>query len=557
MLEAFRQQNNFFIVYVYHKFTLLDRLNSGMMPYNLVRGYTLQLTRALEFLHSRFIVHRDLKPENIIVTENNVIKLKNFNSARYLVPHLCPFTQYVSSRWYRAPELLLSSDRYDSSIDIWALGCIVMEMENKEPLFPGESDIDQLSLITRYCGWLTKTQMKRLGDFLTGKEQKGVIKIFFDPPQFYTLVYILCCKYPSCDRNAISFTNDCLKLNPEERFTAEQLMKHDYLNEDNFAEAYLENLKRKVLRETEINTILKNAIRRYKLPKYQLSGFHYLTRPCETFPEENQYVIGEVGEEEEIAFEREILDEMLEEMTTEEEEEEMSEEEMMTEEEMIQEEEFLHEEEEEEEEVLEAPSLPEEKMMAEEEMVAKEEVVAEEKMSHEETRETTEESEEESELEDSEEESTKSSTDTLPSTLIENIYYQLGESSISRKLDEKSIQLLKVKPVSSDSQDLVGKNKIDVQFKQNMLPPTRFLRKVGLNLIENELSIKQCFRNLLRCPDEEDTRLLDLQRMSSRNEDNQKSSEQEESCIDCSKSINREQKIEDYIEKELRVPFKK
>lgn len=103
-------------------------------------------------------------------------------------------------------------------------------------------------------------------------------------------------------------------------------------------------------------------------------------------------MIGEVGEEEEIAFEREILDEMLEEMTTEEEEEEMSEEEMMTEEEMIQEEEFLHEEEEEEEEVLEAPSLPEEKMMAEEEMVAKEEVVAEEKMSHEETRETTEES---------------------------------------------------------------------------------------------------------------------------------------------------------------------
>lgn len=55
MLEAFRQQNNFFIVYVYHKFTLLDRLNSGMMPYNLVRGYTLQLTRALEFLHSRFV----------------------------------------------------------------------------------------------------------------------------------------------------------------------------------------------------------------------------------------------------------------------------------------------------------------------------------------------------------------------------------------------------------------------------------------------------------------------------------------------------------------------
>jgi renal tumor antigen len=98
-----------------------------------------QLLKAIEHMHRNGIFHRDIKPENILLM-GDTVKLADLGSCRGLYSKP-PFTEYISTRWYRAPELLLSNN-YGKQVDIWAIGCILGELTDGEPLFPGESEID-------------------------------------------------------------------------------------------------------------------------------------------------------------------------------------------------------------------------------------------------------------------------------------------------------------------------------------------------------------------------------------------------------------------------------
>jgi serine/threonine protein kinase len=97
-------------------------------------------------------MHRDLKPQNILVTRDGGLKIADFGLARHFTPTSKPLTIDVITRWYRAPEILLGCNTYNSSVDIWSVGCIVAEMFTKKPLFPGESEIDQLHKIFKILG---------------------------------------------------------------------------------------------------------------------------------------------------------------------------------------------------------------------------------------------------------------------------------------------------------------------------------------------------------------------------------------------------------------------
>lgn len=98
-------------------------------------------------------MHRDIKPENLLLTTHGVLKLCDFGFARQLSKKTeAVYTDYVSTRWYRSPELLVGDAAYDTSVDIWSLGCIFTEIFNGMPLFPGESDLDTLSLIMDVLG---------------------------------------------------------------------------------------------------------------------------------------------------------------------------------------------------------------------------------------------------------------------------------------------------------------------------------------------------------------------------------------------------------------------
>jgi cell division cycle 2-like protein len=110
-----------------------------------VKSFMKQLLSGVKYLHDRNILHRDLKPSNILVHDNNTLKICDFGSSRVIGSG--PYTQPVVSQWYRAPELLRGSRKYNTAIDMWSLGCIMAELLSKEVLFRGSTEIDQLKKI--------------------------------------------------------------------------------------------------------------------------------------------------------------------------------------------------------------------------------------------------------------------------------------------------------------------------------------------------------------------------------------------------------------------------
>ena len=102
-------------------------------------------------MHQNGFFHRDLKPENLLLTKNLTVKIADFGLARE-IRSSPPYTNYVATRWYRAPEILLRSPKYNSPVDIFALGCIMTELSLGKPLFNGSSEIDQINKICTVLG---------------------------------------------------------------------------------------------------------------------------------------------------------------------------------------------------------------------------------------------------------------------------------------------------------------------------------------------------------------------------------------------------------------------
>jgi cyclin-dependent kinase-like len=98
-------------------------------------------------MHGSKVMHRDVKPENILISHHGVVKLCDFGFARGIKQTNFQYTDYVSTRWYRAPELLVGDAAYNETVDVWAIGCIFAEIYNGLPLFPGDSDLHTLQLI--------------------------------------------------------------------------------------------------------------------------------------------------------------------------------------------------------------------------------------------------------------------------------------------------------------------------------------------------------------------------------------------------------------------------
>ena len=158
--EAFRRKGKLYLVFEYVEKNLLEILEerpNGLKPV-LVQRYIYQICRAIDFCHSNDVVHRDIKPENLLVNPDHTLKLCDFGFARTVSHPGQQLTDYVATRWYRAPELLLGSTKYEKSVDVWAIGCIMGELIDGQPLFPGESEIDQLYIIQKILGPLTRAQ---------------------------------------------------------------------------------------------------------------------------------------------------------------------------------------------------------------------------------------------------------------------------------------------------------------------------------------------------------------------------------------------------------------
>ncbi|XP_074765122.1 cyclin-dependent kinase-like 1 isoform X7 [Athene noctua] len=154
LLEVFRRKRRLHLVFEYCDHTVLHELDKHPrgVPEHLVKSITWQTLQAVNFCHKHNCIHRDVKPENILITKHSVIKLCDFGFARILTGPSDYYTDYVATRWYRSPELLVGDTQYGPPVDVWAIGCVFAELLSGVPLWPGKSDVDQLYLIRRTLG---------------------------------------------------------------------------------------------------------------------------------------------------------------------------------------------------------------------------------------------------------------------------------------------------------------------------------------------------------------------------------------------------------------------
>ncbi|KAK4686561.1 hypothetical protein P7C73_g3568, partial [Tremellales sp. Uapishka_1] len=186
-----------------------------------------QTCRALKALHSAEIIHRDLKPSNLLLNANCDLKVCDFGLARSTQTALPNgaeqgfMTEYVATRWYRAPEVMLSFRMYTKSIDVWSIGCILAEMLSGKPLFPGKDYHHQLQLILDVLGTPTIDEFYAI----TSRRSKEYIRAlpFRKKKTFQSL-------YPNASPAAIDFLQKTLTFDPRKRFTIEQCLTHPYLD---------------------------------------------------------------------------------------------------------------------------------------------------------------------------------------------------------------------------------------------------------------------------------------------------------------------------------------
>lgn len=177
LLQVFREEDKLFLVFEYVKRTVLEELENSPEGLDLpkLKEIIYQMLLALDFMHENEIIHRDVKPENLLINSNGLLKVCDFGFARSLQKNASAvYTDYVSTRWYRSPELLVGDANYHKSVDTWAIGCIYAEMYNGIPLFPGDSDIHTLKLIIDILGGSQKLTEKQRTAFHTNPIYDGL-----------------------------------------------------------------------------------------------------------------------------------------------------------------------------------------------------------------------------------------------------------------------------------------------------------------------------------------------------------------------------------------------
>ncbi|KAK9898530.1 mitogen-activated protein kinase [Cystobasidium minutum MCA 4210] len=187
--------------------------------------FTYQVLRALKAIHSADVVHRDLKPSNLLLNANCDLKVCDFGLARSIRTaepggDTGFMTEYVATRWYRAPEIMLTFKQYTKAIDIWSVGCILGEMLCGKPMFPGRDYHHQISLILDVLGTPTLEEFyainsRRSRDYLRAmpfRKRKPLALLF-----------------PNASLEALDFLEKTLTFDPKKRMTVEEALAHPYL----------------------------------------------------------------------------------------------------------------------------------------------------------------------------------------------------------------------------------------------------------------------------------------------------------------------------------------
>eukprot|EP00471_Norrisiella_sphaerica_P006030 CAMPEP_0184489334 /NCGR_PEP_ID=MMETSP0113_2-20130426/15090_1 /TAXON_ID=91329 /ORGANISM="Norrisiella sphaerica, Strain BC52" /LENGTH=385 /DNA_ID=CAMNT_0026872685 /DNA_START=136 /DNA_END=1293 /DNA_ORIENTATION=+ len=196
-----------------------QQLSEGHIQY-----FLYQILRGLKYIHSAHVLHRDLKPSNLLLNSNCDLKICDFGLARVANPKENQnekfLTEYVATRWYRAPEIMLSWKEYTKSIDLWSVGCIFAEILGRKPLFPGTDYMNQLHLIIKVLGTPTTEDT----EYIASKKARDYVRNL--PPEPGTPFNKL---YPHASPQALDLLSKMLQFSPQKRITVEGALRHPFL----------------------------------------------------------------------------------------------------------------------------------------------------------------------------------------------------------------------------------------------------------------------------------------------------------------------------------------
>ncbi|XP_020649282.3 MAPK/MAK/MRK overlapping kinase isoform X1 [Pogona vitticeps] len=202
-------------------------------PEKRIMSYMYQLCKSLDHMHRNGIFHRDVKPENILIKQD-LLKLGDFGSCRSIHSKQ-PYTEYISTRWYRAPECLLTDGYYNYKMDIWSAGCVFYEIASFHPLFPGSNELDQISKIHDIIGTppkkiLNKFKQSRVMNFdFPIRKGKGISPFI-----------------PSLSNKGLTLMYAMIQYDPDERICAREALQHSYFRELRLAEKQALTTRRKM-----------------------------------------------------------------------------------------------------------------------------------------------------------------------------------------------------------------------------------------------------------------------------------------------------------------------
>lgn len=193
-----------------------------------------QVLKAMKYIHSGQVLHRDMKPSNLLLNSECFVKVADFGLARSIDAQEDPnqvsmpvLTDYVATRWYRAPEILLGSTKYTKGVDMWSVGCILGELLGGKPVFPGNSTMNQLDRIIEVTGRPTPQDIEAIQSPFASSMLEGL------PPSHPRSLRHM---FPNASDDALDLFEKMIRFNPDKRITADEALRHEYVaqfhNED-------------------------------------------------------------------------------------------------------------------------------------------------------------------------------------------------------------------------------------------------------------------------------------------------------------------------------------
>lgn len=186
-----------------------------------------QILKALKYIHSANVLHRDLKPSNLLINGDCTLKVCDFGMSRVAAPSddeegNSIMTEYVATRWYRAPEVILSWNHYSKAVDVWSVGCTFAELLSGEPLFPGTDYIHQIDCIANIIGTPTQSDLQSIQN---DNAREYVLSLGHRPPVDLRNIF------SDVTTEAIDLLSRMLTWDPSKRITVEEALAHPFLKD--------------------------------------------------------------------------------------------------------------------------------------------------------------------------------------------------------------------------------------------------------------------------------------------------------------------------------------